>query len=246
MEAETVKGFRFFVSIWPCDPDESKAPMEKSSFFNSVNGDRKYNAADWAAYFAGLVGNGVFGSPADGLKVVPDTNTQIALQPGAAWINGYFYSNTAKMVIELPAPNGVLNRIDRIVIRWSLNDRTMKAAIKSSPLASSPVVPVLQRDGSVWELAVADVFVAAGATSITENNITDQRGNENLCGTVSSIVSETHTHDNATQTKPGFMSAADKKALDGVAAKLTQDVGITANVTFKQVTADRIIGAVYA
>ncbi len=220
--------------------------MEKSSFFNSVNGDRRYNAADFAAYFAGLVGNGVFGSPADGLKVVPDTNTQVALQPGAAWINGYFYANTAKMVVELPNPDGVLNRVDRIVIRWSLNDRTMKAAVKSSPLGSSPTAPLLQRDGSVWELAVADVYMAAGATSITESNITDLRGNAALCGTVSSIVSEAHTHDVATQTKAGFMSAADKKALDGFAAKLTQDVGATANVTFKTVTADKVIGAVYA
>ncbi len=220
--------------------------MEKSSFFNSVNGDRKYNAADFAAYFSGLVGNGVFGSPADGLKIIPDTNVQVALQPGAAWINGYFYANTAKMVVELPTPDGVLNRIDRIVIRWSLNDRTMKAAAKSSPLASSPAAPVLQRDSSVWELAVADVYVAAGATAITESSITDQRGNPVLCGTVSSIVSEAHTHDVATQSKPGFMSAQDKKTLDQLNTKVSQDLGATASVTFKSVTAEKVIGAVYA
>ena len=32
---------------------------EKSSFFNSVSGDRKYKAEDWAAYFATFVSSGV-------------------------------------------------------------------------------------------------------------------------------------------------------------------------------------------
>nr|DAQ05226.1 MAG TPA: hypothetical protein [Caudoviricetes sp.] len=35
--------------------------MEKSSFFNSVSGDRKYKAEDWASYFASFIGNGVYG-----------------------------------------------------------------------------------------------------------------------------------------------------------------------------------------
>ena len=32
---------------------------ERGSFFNSVSGDRKYSAEDWAAYFASFVSNGV-------------------------------------------------------------------------------------------------------------------------------------------------------------------------------------------
>ena len=34
--------------------------MEFSSFFNSVGGDRKYKAEDWAEYFGSFIGNGVF------------------------------------------------------------------------------------------------------------------------------------------------------------------------------------------
>ena len=44
--------------------------MEKSSFFNSVSGDRKYKAEDWASYFASFIGNGVFPVPSTGLQVV--------------------------------------------------------------------------------------------------------------------------------------------------------------------------------
>lgn len=220
--------------------------MEKSSFFNSVGGDRRYNAADMAAYFASLVGNGVFGAPDDCLQILPGEHVQVLVSAGMAWINGYHYINTSRLALTLPTPDGVLNRIDRIVVRWSFTDRAMTAKIKSSALASKPTAPALQRDTSVWELALADVSVKAGATAILSSDITDLRGDPALCGVVSSIVSEAHTHDNATQSKAGFMSAADKKALDGFAAKVTQDVGTTANVTFKTVTAEKVTGAVYA
>jgi hypothetical protein len=220
--------------------------MEKYSFFNSVGGDRRYNASDWAEYFARLVGNGVFGSPANCLKTSPGEHIQALLSPGAAWINGYHYANTATLALPLPTPDGVLHRIDRIVIRWSFSERSITAKVKSGAPASIPHAPALQRDVSVWELGIADVYVAAGATAILAANITDLRGDPALCGTVSSIVSEAHAHDAATQSKAGFLSAADKKALDGVIAKVTQDVSATASPTFKVITAEKVIGAVYA
>ena len=220
--------------------------MEKSSFFNSVGGDRKYDAADWAAYFASLIGNGVFGSPADCLKVLPGENTSLVIPQGAAWINGYYYVNTASLPLELATPDGILNRIDRVVVRWSLTDRSITVKIKTGAPGSTPSAPALQRDASVYELALADVYVAAGAASIQESNITDLRGNATLCGTVSSIISEAHTHEVATQTKAGFMSANDKKALDTVAGRVDQDLKATASPTFNVVTASKVIGAVYA
>ncbi len=219
---------------------------EKSSFFNSAGGDRKYNASDWAEYFASLVGNGVFGRPEDCLRVVPGDGLTVKVMPGAGWINGYHYVNTAPLVLDLPLPDGVLHRLDRIVLRWSISDRSITAKVKASPAASTPAAPALQRDGSVYELALADVYVKAGAASIVVANITDHRANSMLCGTVSSIVSEAHFHDAASQTKAGFLSPQDKKKLDNLEDNLPQDLSTTANVTFKTVTAERVTGAVYA
>jgi exonuclease I len=118
--------------------------------------------------------------------------------------------------------------------------------IKTGSPGSNPLAPVLQRDAGVYELALADVYVPAGAATILESNITDLRGNPSMCGTVSSIVSEAHVHEAATQTKAGFMSANDKKNLDTVNSRVNQDVSNTASPTFKTVTAEKVIGAVYA
>lgn len=221
--------------------------MEKSSFFNSVGGDRRYNAFDWASYFASFIGNGVFGSPEDCLKVVPEAaGVSVAVSIGAAWINGFHYINTARLLLTLPTPDGVLHRIDRIVACWSFDDRWIRAFVKPGAPASNPAPPALQRDSSVYELALADVSVAAGAEAILERHITDLRGDPALCGTVSSIVSEAHSHDPATQSKAGFLSANDKKVLDTLSGQVNQDLRKTASPTFQTVTAEKVVGAVYA
>ncbi len=164
--------------------------MEKSSFFNSVSGDRKYNAEDWASYFASLIGNGVFPIPSTGLQVVAGNGMQVTVKAGKAWINGYFYNNTSDLSLTLATADGVLNRIDRIVVRWDLTKRKISVVMKSSTPATSPVVPALQRDADAYELCIADVFVRAGSTSVMQLDITDQRYNSSLCGIVTGMVEQ--------------------------------------------------------
>ena len=97
--------------------------MEKSSFFNSISGDRRYKAEEWAEYFASFIANGVFPNPSTGLQVLASNSMIITVNTGKAWINGYFYFNTSNLTITLDNADGVLNRIDRIVVRWDLQDR---------------------------------------------------------------------------------------------------------------------------
>lgn len=148
--------------------------MEKSSFFNSVSHDRTYRAEDWAEYFASFIGNGVFPVPSTGLQVVVDNGMNLLLKAGKAWINGYFYNNTSDLTITIGTADGQLNRIDRIVVRWDLTNRIISAEVKSSAYSASPTAPALQRDADIYELALADVYVGAGVTTITQSNITDQ------------------------------------------------------------------------
>ena len=164
--------------------------MEVSSFFNSVSGDRKYKAEDWAEYFASFVGNGVFPVPSAGLQVVASTAMTVKVQTGKAWINGYFYYNKGDLLLTLATADGVLQRIDRIVIRWDLTERTIKTVVKSSTPSASPVAPTLQRDADAYEIAIADVLIGAGVTAITQAAITDRRYTSALCGIVAGVVQQ--------------------------------------------------------
>lgn len=167
--------------------------MEKSSFFNSVSHDRTYKAEDWAEYFASFIGNGVFPVPSTGLQVIAGNGMNVTVRAGKAWINGYFYQNTGDLTVQLATADGQLNRIDRIVVQWNLTNRTIAAKVKSSAFSASPSTPAVQRDADIFELVLADVFVAAGVTAITQSRITDQRLNTSLCGVVAAVVDQIDT-----------------------------------------------------
>ena len=167
--------------------------MEKSRFFNSVSHDRTYKAEDWAEYFASFIGNGIFPVPSTGLQVVAGSGMNVTVRAGKAWINGYFYQNTGDLTVQLATADGQLNRIDRIVVQWNLTNRTITTKVKSSGFSASPSAPAVQRDADIFELVLADVFVAAGVTAITQSRITDQRLNTSLCGVVAAVVDQIDT-----------------------------------------------------
>lgn len=149
--------------------------MEKSSFFNSVSHDRVYRAEEWAEYFASFIGNGVFPVPSNNLQVVAGSGMVVTVKAGKAWINGYFYYNTGDLSLTLPVADGVLNRIDRIVVRWDLTERLISVVVKSSTPSASPTPPALQRDADAYELCLADITTGAGVTAISQAVITDRR-----------------------------------------------------------------------
>ena len=167
--------------------------MEKSSFFNSVSRDRVYRAEEWAEYFASFIGNGVFPVPSNNLQVVAGSGMVVTVKAGKAWINGYFYYNTGDLSLTLPVADGVLNRIDRIVVRWDLTERLISVVVKSSTPSASPTPPALQRDADAYELCLADITTGAGVTAISQAVITDRRLDTSLCGVVAGVVDQIDT-----------------------------------------------------
>ncbi|MCL2194395.1 MAG: hypothetical protein FWB76_00370 [Oscillospiraceae bacterium] len=168
--------------------------MEHSGFFNSIDGDRRYLAEDWAAYFSSFVGNGVFPQPATSLQVLVASGTRITVRPGRAWINGYFYHNSADLALQVPLADSTRRRIDRIVLRWDVLARSIVAQVKRGTAATNPQSPALQRNADAWELCLADVDVGAGVVNLTQANITDTRWNAALCGRVTSVLETDHSH----------------------------------------------------
>lgn len=166
---------------------------ERSSFFNSIGGDRKYSAEDWATYFGSLVGNGYFAGDSTALQVVAGSGMSVVVRAGRAFINGYFYKLDEDKTLDLNTADGVLSRIDRIVVRLSHIDRAIIVMVKRGEYASAPVAPELQRDEDAWELALADVLVGVGVTSVSAASITDHRLDSSLCGPVAALVDQIDT-----------------------------------------------------
>ena len=174
---------------------------EKSGFFDAhlVDGkyDRVYLAESFAKYFASFIGNGIFGGKSNELMVQQKATADMSIRvlSGQAWINGYWYENNDELSLSIENADGVLNRIDLIVLRWNNLERVIRLAVKKGTYASSPSAPIIQRDADIYELELAQVYVKAGATNITQANITDTRLNSDVCGLVVGVVKQLDTED---------------------------------------------------
>lgn len=161
--------------------------MEIATFFNSKGGDRKYNAAHWANYFKPLFKSGVFNGE---LQVVENGGMSVTVNSGYAWLIGYGYQNTEPLVIDLEVASGNLNRYDAIKIKLDLSARTITAYADKGGNAASPAKPANTRSDTVFEITLAEVYIAAGTTVITQSMITDTRMDNSKCGWVAGAVDQ--------------------------------------------------------
>ena len=155
--------------------------MEKSLFFNSVDGDRKYNASDFASYFSAILTNGVV-PQTDNLRVVTDEAFNLKVIKGMGNINGYLYQNDEDKIISIEPQISGTNRKDLIVLRLDLQNRKIGIEVKKDS-------STLTREGMIYELCLAEISVKANATEITNEDINDTRFVEDKCGLISSLAS---------------------------------------------------------
>ena len=169
---------------------------EQSGFFDAhlVDGeyDRVYLSEHFARYFASFIGNGIFGGKSSELQVREKETASMGVRvlSGQAWIDGYWYENTDELPLAIDIADGVLHRIDSIVVRWYHSERIIRLAVRKGTAATSPVAPTVQRDNDYYELKLADVYIKAGSTRITQANITDKRYHSDECGLVAGVVQQ--------------------------------------------------------
>ena len=110
----------------------------------------KYKAEDWSNYFKRFVTNGIFPVPSTNLQVMANSDMTITIKAGAGWINGYIYENTSELILPVDAADGVLSRIDRVILKYDTVAREVKAVVKKGSFASSPIA--LQRSSGMQML----------------------------------------------------------------------------------------------
>jgi hypothetical protein len=148
-------------------------------FFDSRNGDRKYNADQMSEYFRGIVSGGVFQHLDGGLQVTAGTGLSVNVAAGRAIVQNRWIQNSASLPLSISAASETYGRKDAVVLRLDSSARTVSITVKTGTPAASPAAPSMTRSGGVYEMALAYVNVAAGATSVT---VTDKRSDSAVCG----------------------------------------------------------------
>ena len=162
---------------------------QKSGFFNALLQagvyDRQYNADDYSDNLAVIISDGVLRDENNGLKVTA-SGLNLSVNAGRAWIKGHYYKNDTALSLPAVVPPTGGSRIDRVVLRFdkTISVRSITIQYLQGTAATSPVAPALTRTSTIYDLCLAEITVAANATSVA---VADKRGDSSVCGWVYSV-----------------------------------------------------------
>ena len=151
-----------------------------SGFFNSLNGDRKYNAAQMSAIFDGLIIDGVFASIGTAFAVKAAGGLTVNVGVGKAWFDHTWTVNDSILPMTAPEAEVLLDRIDAVVLEVngmeSVRNNTIKF-VKGNP-SSAPSRPTLTNEGNVHQYPLCYIYRKYGTAVINQADITPMVGTE--------------------------------------------------------------------
>lgn len=147
-------------------------------FYNSLNGDRKYDAEQMGRIFDGIINDGVYQSIDDAMMVKASSGMTVSVGLGRAWFNHTWTLIDALYLVTLDDSELALNRYDAVVLEINSDNNTRANSIqvvKGTP-ALEPAKPTLTNTEKVHQYPLAYVYIAAKATEISQSNITNAVG----------------------------------------------------------------------
>lgn len=152
--------------------------------------DRAYDADDLREVYRTFLTNGVvLANDGGAFKVSPGTGMSVVVNPGKCFIQGTvgWEKEERKMILQASSD---LDRIDTVVLRWdvSLEKRDIDLYVKTGVASNAPKRPELTRTSTVYELGIADIFVAKETGSVVSQRITDTRMEKARCGMAALLI----------------------------------------------------------
>ena len=211
-------------------------------FFNSENGDRKYNAEQMSAIFDGIIADGVFTTIGDHMAVSAGTGMQVLVGTGKAWFDHTWNVNDAAYPLAIAAADVTLSRIDAIVLETNHSDsvRLNKLRVVQGTVASSPAKPTLTNSEKVHQHPLAWVTVAPGVTKIAASAIENAVGTS-ACPFVTGIIATTAIDDLFNQWNGEFDEWFDNlkaQLSDNVVANLQRQIDARVKIADKATSDD--------
>lgn len=168
-------------------------------FFNSVDGDRSYTAEEMNRPYKRIISNGVFatphGTPSTDLQVLAGgAGMQIIVKKGNGLFADKWFENTADLSITVPSNTGTTPRRDSVIVQVDnrVNARKGSIVYRTGTAGSNPIPPTINDISGVTEYRLANIYIAAGASAIGQETITDLRGSGE-CPWISALIRQPDT-----------------------------------------------------
>ena len=148
-------------------------------FYNSIEGDRVYDAIQFGRIFDGIIKDGVYATYEKGMMVIASSNpAEVIIQPGRAWFNHTWSYNDANVIFDAPAPEVLLERIDALVleINTELSSRENSFKWVTGTPSSRPERPTLTNTSTIHQYPLCYVHRYPETTMIYTRDITNAIG----------------------------------------------------------------------
>lgn len=147
-------------------------------FYNSQDGDRKYDAVQMSSIFDGIIEDGIFQSIGTAMAVTASTGKTVVVGVGRAWFDHTWTLNDSGHPIELPESEVLLDRIDAVVLEVdaSVAVRANSFKVVEGAPASNPQRPSLVNNETTHQHALAYILRKAGTEEVTQADITNVIG----------------------------------------------------------------------
>lgn len=146
--------------------------------------------------------SGVFAAGSNAsVQALPTPGMAVEVSDGTGWMansgrNGIVWwidsesVDGVKLQLAVDAADGVLNRIDRVIVEWKTTNYVDYPEVKILKGAKSgkAAAPALTNNSTIRQISLARISVAAGTTAITASMITDERLDASVCGLVTEKV----------------------------------------------------------
>lgn len=149
----------------------------RSGFFNSVNGDRKYNARDISRLFDGMITDGVFLHWGNHFAMEPaSSGLSVIVKSGRCWFNHAWVENDSNYTATFSMADPALSRTDAIVVEIDERDEYRRGTIKIVKGTVGGGNPTITKTEQVHQYVLAYVTIPAAATKLTASAITIKVG----------------------------------------------------------------------
>ena len=161
-------------------------------FYNSLNGDRRYNAEQMSSIFEGIISDGVFATIGTAFSVSPADGMTVNVGIGRAWFNRTWTYNDANLPLTLDYPETAVHRIDAIVIEVNSSDDVRANAIKvingrGQSSSETPGRPPMENTDFIHQYPIAYIYVP----SINSRSTTGRAEGTILASDITYVVGNT-------------------------------------------------------
>lgn len=172
-------------------------------FYDSVQGDRRYNAEQMSSIFDGIIEDGIYQGYGEAFSVLPDeTKTGITVGSGRAWFDHTWTLNDTRMAVPIPEAELILPRIDAVVIEVNKTTDVRANAIKivKGTPDREPQKPELAKSPDLKQYPLAYLTRPASVSGVTDIQVENAIGTSD-CPFVLGVLKVLSTDDFIIQWK---------------------------------------------